>query len=85
MVDRYHAMPRDKMVNTSNGDAQHAFEAGGAAFRAIAGGLSDHYREGKSRPRPPKCPYRIATKRQAWQRGYESAHDEFMADLLVRD
>lgn len=80
-VARYAAMPRVKISGGLKSAEQEAFEAGGAAFRSIAGGLSDHYNYGKSKPRAPRCPYRIEAKRQAWQRGFDSERDEFLADL----
>ncbi|MCW5260013.1 hypothetical protein D5045_07055 [Verminephrobacter eiseniae] len=84
-VARYGAMPRLRISRELKNDAQEAFEAGRAAFRSIAAGLSDHYIYGKSRPREPKCPYRMGAKRQAWQSGYDSEREEFMPDLLNRD
>lgn len=84
-IARYRAMARVKISSELENDTQEAFEAGCAAFRSIAGGLSDHYNYGKSRPRKPRCPYRIEAKRQAWQSGYDSERDEFMADHLNQD
>ena len=57
-----------------------AVEAGAQAFRDIAGAMSDHLTYGKSRPQDPRCPYRIESKVQAWQLGYQRARDEFFND-----
>ena len=74
----------DELIADLHAD-EEAFEAGRAAFRSIATGMSDHYIYGKSRPREPKCPYRVTAKRQAWQSGYDSEYAETMPDLLNRD